>query len=55
MPNSTQLLLQSAEMRKVIGITRLAFESMMRKRAHTALAIFRRQGSLTFSKGDYAT
>jgi hypothetical protein len=40
MPNSARSLLRSAEMRKLIGIPRLSFESMMRKRARTALATF---------------
>jgi hypothetical protein len=40
MPNSTQRLLRSAEMRKLIDVPRASFESMMRKRARTALAIF---------------
>ncbi len=41
MPNSAQRLLRSAEMRKLIDVPRVSFESMMRKRARTALAIFR--------------
>ena len=40
MPNSAQRLLRSAEMRKLIDVPRVSFESMMRKRARTALAIF---------------
>ncbi len=44
MPNSTQRLLRGAEMRKLIDVPRASFESMMRKRARTALAIFARQG-----------
>jgi len=38
MPNSTQRLLRSAEMRKLIDVPRVSFESMMRKRARAALA-----------------
>jgi hypothetical protein len=41
MPNGAQRLLRSAEMRKLIDVPRISFESMMRKRARTALAIFR--------------
>ena len=40
MPNSAQRLLRSAEMRKLIDVPRVSFESMMRKRARAALAIF---------------
>jgi hypothetical protein len=40
MPNSTQRLLRSGEMRKLIDVPRVSFESMMRKRARTALALF---------------
>ena len=39
MPNSAQRLLRSAEMRKLIDVPRVSFESMMRKRARAALAI----------------
>jgi hypothetical protein len=45
MPNSAQRLLRSAEMRKRIDVPRLSFESMMRKRARAALAIFAAKGS----------
>ena len=38
MPNATQRLLREAEMRKLISVPRLSFESMMRKRARTLLA-----------------
>jgi len=38
MPNATQRLLRSAEMRKQISIPRVSFESMMRKRARASLA-----------------
>lgn len=38
MPNATQRLLRSAEMRKLIDVPRVSFESMMRKRARAALA-----------------
>jgi hypothetical protein len=40
MPNSAQRLLRSAETRKLIDVPRMSFESMMRKRARTALAMF---------------
>ena len=40
MPNSARTLLRSAEMRKLIDVPRISFESMMRKRARTALALF---------------
>ena len=39
--NSEQRLLRAAEMRRLIDIPRISFESMMRKRARTALATFR--------------
>ncbi|MBZ5576096.1 MAG: hypothetical protein LAP40_06000 [Acidobacteriia bacterium] len=39
-PNSAQRLLRAAELRKLIDVPRLSFESMMRKRARTALAMF---------------
>jgi hypothetical protein len=38
MPNATQRLLRSAEMRKLIDVPRVSFESMMRKRARASLA-----------------
>ncbi len=41
MPNSARSLLRDAEMRKLIHVSRVSFESMMRKRARTALAMFR--------------
>jgi hypothetical protein len=41
MSNGEQRLLRSAEMRKLIDVPRISFESMMRKRARTALAMFR--------------
>ena len=41
MPNATQRLLRGAEMRKLIDVPRLSFESMMRKRARVALAKLR--------------
>ena len=41
MPNGAQRLLRAAEMRKLIDVPRISFESMMRKRARTALAMFR--------------
>jgi len=53
MPNGAQRLLRSAEMRKLIDVPRVSFESMMRKRARTALAIFGGQASSRFPKWDY--
>ena len=41
MPNAAQRLLRAAEMRKLIDVPRVSFESMMRKRARAALALFR--------------
>jgi len=40
MPNAAQRLLRGAELRKLIDVPRVSFESMMRKRARTALAMF---------------
>ena len=40
MPNGAQRLLRGAELRKLIDVPRVSFESMMRKRARTALAMF---------------
>ena len=40
MPNSARSLLRGAEMRKLINVPRISFESMMRKRARIALAMF---------------
>ena len=40
MPNTTQRLLRCAELRKIIDVPRVSFESMMRKRARMALAMF---------------
>jgi hypothetical protein len=40
MSNGEQRLLRGAEMRRLIDIPRISFESMMRKRARTALAMF---------------
>jgi hypothetical protein len=37
MPNATQRLLRAAEMRKLINVPRVSFESMMRKRARASL------------------
>jgi hypothetical protein len=45
MPSATQRLLREAEMRRLISIPRLSFESMMRKRARAALAPFRPAGT----------
>ena len=50
MPNSAQRLLRSAEMRKRIDVPRVSFESMMRKRARSALAIFGDKGSSSHPK-----
>ena len=41
MPSATQRLLRSAEMRKLIDVPRVSFESMMRKRARASLARLR--------------
>jgi hypothetical protein len=41
MPNAVQRLLRTAEMRKLIDIPRMSFESMMRKRARASLAKLR--------------
>ncbi len=40
MPNAAQRLLRDAEVRKMIDVPRISFESMMRKRARTALEMF---------------
>ena len=40
MPNAAQRLLRDAELRKLIDVPRVSFESMMRKRARAALALF---------------
>lgn len=40
MPNSARALLREADLRKLIHVPRISFESMMRKRARTALAMF---------------
>jgi hypothetical protein len=40
MPYSARSLLRDAEMRKLINVPRISFESMMRKRARIALAMF---------------
>jgi hypothetical protein len=42
MPNSPQRLLRGGEVRKLAGVSRGSFEAMMRKRARTALEMFRR-------------
>jgi hypothetical protein len=44
MPNAAQRLLRDAELRKLIDVPRVSFESMMRKRARTALAMFSGKG-----------
>jgi hypothetical protein len=38
MPNAAQRLLRGGDLRKLIEVSRISFESMMRKRARTALA-----------------
>ena len=38
MPNGAQRLLRGAELRKIVDVPRVSWESMMRKRARTALA-----------------
>ena len=40
MPNAAQRLLREAALRKLIDVPRISFESMMRKRARSALALF---------------
>ena len=40
MPNAAQRLLRDADLRKLIDVPRVSFESMMRKRARAALARF---------------
>jgi hypothetical protein len=45
MPNAAQRLFRGAELRKLIDVPRVSFESMMRKRARTAMAIFSGQTS----------
>jgi hypothetical protein len=44
MPNAAQRLLRDAELRKLIDVPLVSFESMMRKRARTALAMFSGKG-----------
>jgi hypothetical protein len=44
MPNAAQRLLREAEMRKLIDVPRVSFESMMRKRARAALAMYGGKG-----------
>jgi hypothetical protein len=44
MPNAAQRLLRDAELRKLIDVPRVSFESMMRKRARGALAMFGGKG-----------
>ncbi len=41
MPNAAQRLLRDAELRKIIDVPRISFESMMRKRTRAALEMFR--------------
>ncbi len=40
MPNATQRLLRDSQLRKLVDVPRVSFESMMRKRARTALSLF---------------
>jgi hypothetical protein len=40
MPNAAQRLLRGSELRKLIDVPRVSFESMMRKRARTAWTMF---------------
>ena len=40
MPNAAQRMLRAAELRKLIDVSRISFESMMRKRARAALSLF---------------
>ena len=40
MPNAAQRLLRDGELRKLVDVPRVSFESMMRKRARAALAMF---------------
>jgi len=44
MPNATQRLLKGAELRKLVDVPRVSFESMMRKRARAALQMFGKRG-----------
>ena len=55
MSNGAQRLLRSAEMRKLIDVPRVSFESMMRKRARNALAILGGKAASSLPKRDYAT
>ncbi len=41
MPNAAQRLIRGGEIRKLVDIPRVSFEAMMRKRARTALALFK--------------
>ena len=43
MPNSAQSLFKGAEMRKLISVSHISFESMMRKRARAGVASFGRK------------
>jgi hypothetical protein len=44
MPNAAQRLLRDGELRKLVDVPRVSFESMMRKRARAALAMFGAKG-----------
>jgi hypothetical protein len=41
MPNAAQRLLRDADLRKLVDVSRVSFESMMRKRARNAVAMFK--------------
>jgi hypothetical protein len=45
MPNAVQRLLRDADLRKLIDVPRVSFESMMRKRARAAVSLFGRKAS----------
>ncbi len=45
MPNAAQRLLRDGELRKLVDVPRVSFESMMRKRARAALAMFGGRGN----------
>jgi hypothetical protein len=49
MSNSAQRRIRNAELRKMIDVSRVSFESMMRKRARTALATFSGTGAVKSS------
>ena len=45
-PNAAQKLLREAEMRKLVDVPQVSFESMMRKRARAAVVLFSRKNIL---------